>query len=392
MFSVLKRSLLRFARDDCSLHASALTYYTLIAIVPLIALLLGLAKGFDLDALAERYLLEQFPQHDVVTKEAISFSRNLIEQIKSGWIAGIGVMLLIWSGVKLLSNVESSFNHIWGIERGRPWPRKIIDFIAVALLSPFLFIASNAFFSLLLRAAVALTNQLPPFTKWGLFLLPIVSTTLLIFLLLKLMPSVKVPNRSALIAAFVTAVFLHLFQTLYFNFQSFINSYGAIYGSFAAFPLFLLWLQTSWMITLFGAELSRALSDPEGEKRRNGELSSHKKRIIALTLLQEALTYFKEGKGAISLEALKEKTGISLPDVGEAVETLKEKQLLAETEMGLIPLRESQSLTLLEALKQLEMFPNGEKPEVNSCLENRFEELYEQMKKSRFNSPLIDIY
>ena len=131
-------TLRRFDEDKCFLRASSLTFYTLLSIVPVAAMLFGVAKGFGFEKLLRKELFERFPgdaQQEVMTK-VIEFAESMLEATKGGLIAGIGLIVLFWSVIKVLSNIEASLNDIWEIKENRNWGRKFSDYLAVMIIKP----------------------------------------------------------------------------------------------------------------------------------------------------------------------------------------------------------------------------------------------------------------
>ena len=253
-----------FDEDKCSLRASALTLYSLLSIVPVVAMAFGLAKGFGFQKVLEKQLLEQFPSQEEVMMQVINFAQSLLENTKGGIVAGIGVVILFWIVIKVLGNIEYSFNDIWGVKKPRTWGRKFSDYLSVMLICPILLIMSSSI-------TVFITTQVK-FVTEKFALLGAVSS--MIFLILKLLPycmvwilftfiyifvpNIKVKFTSGLLAGIVAGTIYEVVQWGYITFQIGVSKYNAIYGGFAALPLFLVWLQLSWLIVLLGAELSFA--------------------------------------------------------------------------------------------------------------------------------------
>jgi membrane protein len=104
-----------FAEDKCKFRASALTFYSLLSVVPVFAMMFGIAKGFGLEKRVEAELLEKMQGQEEVAKKVIDFANSLLENAHGGFIAGIGVAFLFWAIIKVLSNIENSFNDIWGV-------------------------------------------------------------------------------------------------------------------------------------------------------------------------------------------------------------------------------------------------------------------------------------
>ena len=141
---VMMLSLQGFKRDKLILRASALTYFTLLSIVPLVAMLFGIAKGFGLQELLEKQLIEKFAENQQVMQYIVNFSNSLLSNTKGSFIAGPGFIVLIWAVLRLLGNIEKDFNDIWYIKKSRTYIRKVSDYLAIILITPILMILSSA--------------------------------------------------------------------------------------------------------------------------------------------------------------------------------------------------------------------------------------------------------
>lgn len=256
-----------YAEDKCKFRASALTFFSLLSIVPVIAMMFGIAKGFGLQEKVEAQIVKnmaKFEGQEEIAEQLINFSNALLEKAQGGFIAGIGVIFLLWTVIKLLSNIENSFNDIWGIKKGRSIGRKFSDYLSMMLVCPILLVLASS-------ATVVVQTQISQFV----LRLPIHSSIISLILtslrLLSLctiwvifsfvfifMPNTKVSWRSGVLAGVIAGTMFHIVEAVYFNLQIVVTKYGAIYASFAALPLFLLWLQLSWLVVLFGGELSFA--------------------------------------------------------------------------------------------------------------------------------------
>ena len=280
------------AEDKIQLRASALTFNTLLSIVPLAAVVFGIAKGFGVEKALERYLIENLQMPGEVVPRVIEFSRSLLETTKGGVIAGIGVIVLFWTVIRVLANIERSFNDIWGIERSRSIMRKISDYLSFMLICPFLLVMSSTMTVIvssqvrLIISKVALLDVLSPAITLGLKLIPLFMMWILFTFIYIFMPNTRVKLQFAAVAGLIAAVLFQVFQVAYINSQIFIAKYNAIYGSFAALPLFLIWLQTSWLIVLLGAELSFAGQNVEMYKfeQQYQKVSYSFKKLLSLRI------------------------------------------------------------------------------------------------------------
>jgi len=253
-----------FFENKVSLQASALTYYSMMAIVPLVAMIFGIAKGFGLESLLQKEITNKFNGQQEVLNWIISFANSMLERTKGGIIAGVGMALLLWSVMNVLSNIESSFNNIWQIKKGRTFFRKFSDYLAILLIAPVFIIASSS-------TTVYITTQInsilrsiqflgffSPFIRVFINLIPYVLLWFVFSFIYAVMPNTKVKIGAAVVSGIIAGTIFQITQWVYVKFQISVSSYNAIYGSFAALPLFMIWIQTAWLIVLFGAELSYA--------------------------------------------------------------------------------------------------------------------------------------
>jgi membrane protein len=292
------------AEDKIQLRASALTFNTLLAVVPLAAVIFGIAKGFGFEKALERYLIENLQMHAEVITRVIEFSRSLLENAKGGVIAGIGFVVLFWAIIRVLANIERSFNDIWGIGRSRSLLRKISDYLAFMLICPFLLVMSSTMTVVisaqvrLIVSKVALLGVLSPAIALGVKLIPLIILWILFTFIYIFMPNTRVKLRFAAVAGFITAVLFQFFQLVYINSQILIAKYNAIYGSFAALPLFLIWLQMSWLIVLLGAELSFAGQNVEMYKfeQQYQKVSYSFKKLLSLRIAHVLVQNFSRAQ------------------------------------------------------------------------------------------------
>ncbi len=304
-----------FVKDGCQKSAAVLTYYSVLNIVPLAAVAFAIAKGFGLEKMVEQRILDMAReagwQGDIVNR-IIGFSHSLLEEAKGGLIAGLAVILLLYTVVSILGRIEESFNFIWEVPEARKLTRKFSDYITMVVLAPLLLAVSGSITVVIaskLKVIVGSHAGLGQidFIVFGFIgLLPYVSMWALLIMLYLVMPNTRVPVRSAVVGGMAAGTLFQLVQWVYIKFQIGVASYGAIYGSFAALPLFLGWLQMSWMIVLFGAELARADRCFESfgfhpDYTRLGEASL---RLIALRIFQFLVRNFSLGEEAPSAEAI----------------------------------------------------------------------------------------
>ncbi|MGW8322091.1 MAG: YihY/virulence factor BrkB family protein, partial [Thermodesulfobacteriota bacterium] len=277
-----------FNDDRCLLRASALTYYSLLSVVPLVAMAFGVSEGFGLEKRLEKHILQAMPNQQEVAARIIEYARSFLENTQGGIIAGVGVAVLFWAVVRLMGNIEKSFNDIWGIRKGRPLGRKFADYLSFMVIAPLLLVMAGSATVLITSEVKVITEKMAllasagPFVPGLLKLLPYGAVWILFTLLYILLPNTTVRFKSGLLGGILAGTMYQAVQWIYIQFQIGVSTYGAIYGSFAALPLFLVWLHTSWLVVLLGAEISFAEQnvdtyefEPDCDK-----VSNHFKRIL----------------------------------------------------------------------------------------------------------------
>ena len=237
--------------------ASALTYSTLLAIIPILALLFAIARGFGFSNLLEDQFRNGLGGQAQTAETILSFIDSYLSHAKSGIFIGVGLIMLFYTVLLLTHNMERTFNSIWQVKKPRRRYRKMTDYFSMMLLLPLLIMLSSGisiFMStflknmeefFLLAPVIKFLVRLTPFVlTWGMF------TALYIF-----MPNTKVKLKFAIVPGILAGSAFQAFQYLYIGSQIWVSRYNAIYGSFAAIPMFLLWTQISWSICLYGAQL-----------------------------------------------------------------------------------------------------------------------------------------
>ncbi len=369
VLKVILLSIQGFKNDICSLRASALTLYTLLSIVPVIALLFGIAKGFGFEKKLEQQLLEQASDQDTMMIQLIEFSQNMLSSTKGGLVAGIGIVVLFWSVIKVIGNIEESFNSIWKIKKNRPVARKLSDYLSLMMLAPVLLIMSSSITVFVKTKITWLIEviHLPEFgAKLVLYAMSfsslVIMTVLFTFVFL-FMPNQKINFKAGLIAGIVTGILFQLAQWAYLSLQLGVSSYNAIYGSFAALPLFLVWLQLVWMVVLFGCELSFFIHNFESYRhnKKFSNLSFSLKKNIALQVCQIIVGHFSKGEDAPNAEfiahALELPTSIVQNTLAELVECKLIVELNVDEDEDEIyqPARDINSLTTAVVVEALEV-------------------------------------
>jgi len=319
-----------FVQDKCTLWGSALTFYSILSIVPVFALGFAVAKGFGLEILLEDFLVQQFAGYEDVVTQVITFSRRLLARTSGGVIAGVGAVFLIWSVFQILSSAEQAFNNIWEVKKQRTLGRQLSDYLSIMLTTPVVLIISS---SSLVFIATQLHNllQAPGFI-WVvspvifvlIHLIPYVLIWLLLTFVYVFLPNTRVNFTSAILGGVIAGTVFVIVQWVYITFQVGVSSYNAIYGSFAALPLFLVWLNLSWYIVLFGTELCYAHQNEElyVYEPEAGRISHSFRMLLSLQVVHLIVKHFMDGGRPLSSDEISDRLDIPPRTVREIIDSL----------------------------------------------------------------------
>ena len=337
--SVVRITAKHFLHDELQLRASALTYSTLLAIVPILALLLAIASGFGFEKIIESQLLESFPAQKDVLVTALGFVDNYLAEARSGVVIGIGIVFLLWSVISLLSNIEGTMNKIWQAKE-RSLYHKVNDYTSLFIILPILMILSSGTSVLIttfLKDAEEVLGFITPLIYKLLELTPYLFTILFFTVAYLLIPNTKVKFKYALIAGILCGIAFQVFQYLYLNGQIWVSKYNAIYGSFAFLPLLLLWMQLSWLIFLFGVLLSFSMQTADyGNEENLQKISRQYSDFIIVVIACVIIQRFEKGLPPLTLQKIANSYNIpirvaktvinKLIDAGIVIETLNDDE------------------------------------------------------------------
>jgi membrane protein len=301
-----------FSNDKIQLRASALTLYSLLSIIPVAAIAFAIAKGFALDENLEHLIISKFNAHQEVLNWLLNNARNAIQETRGGYIAGVGMIVLFWSVMSLLNRIESSFNYIWQVKSSRPWYRKFSDYITIMLIAPVFIILSSSIKVFIGTQLEEFMVRLPILDAFKPVISILVKSTpyiiswIVLTILFIIMPNAKVKFVPALISGVVAGTVIQILQWVYVDLQFGITKLSAIYGSFAAVPLLILLLQSSWMVVLLGAELCFANQNFSHYELEAVSLniSSYQKRAVMIMILHMIIRNFSLGEKPISAETI----------------------------------------------------------------------------------------
>jgi membrane protein len=315
-------ALRKFYTDGCPARASALTFYSLLSVVPVIAVLFAIGKGFGLDRMVETQIMKfaemgNWPPE--ILNRIINFSQTQLGRARGGVIAGVGVLFLFWTLM-----------------------RRFSDYLAIIVITPVLIVISSSITVVvasqvkLVAEKIALLGPLSSVILFGLTLLPYLSIWALLVLNYLVMPNTKVPVRSAILAGVLTGTLYQVVEWGYIKFQIGAVHYGAVYGSFAALPLFLIWLQLSWLIVLLGAEIAYAHEHLEtfGFHPDDSRISLASKKLLVVRIFHLLVKNFQQGSDPLSATQISQRLEIPLRLTRQFLEELTCTGLAVQTVKG----------------------------------------------------------
>lgn len=348
-----------FIDDQCMLRASALTFYFLLSIVPVLAMTFGIVKGFNYQETLKERILAALPRatvapadgaepgaggnvYEMITRQFFDSADKMLQQTSGGVIAGIGFLILLWSVFRVLSNIEGTFNVIWSVRRGRDWKRKFTDYTAIIVIGPFLILVAGSLTAFVTREVesaketLTVLRALDPVMLFGLKAARYIFLWALFSIIYIIIPHTKVSFRSAAFAGVIAGTAYQWLQSGYFQLQFGVSKQNVIYGSFMALPLFLAWVQISWLIVLFGAELCFAHQNAGGyeyEPEREAPSIAQRRRL-AVQAAQLCVRRFEAAEPPPDAAQISRSLGIPIRLTHEILHDLVAAGALSETARG----------------------------------------------------------
>ncbi|WP_420578606.1 YihY/virulence factor BrkB family protein [Ekhidna sp.] len=395
-----------FVNDKCAEKASALTYLSMLSLVPVLAMIFGIAKVFGIRSLMEQELERYFSGQTEILNQVQPFVDKMLDTQSGGIVAGVSAVFLIYTVIRLLMNIEAAFNDMWDIKKSRRWERKISDYVAVILLGPVLLIVASSatiFVKDTIQDFITNLEFLGQLKSGIVFLLKLLPYTILWFLLFGLyliFPNTRVKFWPALFAGIVAGTLYQLNQQAFISLQFAFARYNAIYGSIAFLPLFLIWLQISWLIVLFGAEICYGAQYIDQWEMNTEKLKislNHRKKLVLL-LLYRVVKKFEKGEGAMLLNDLAGQVNIPRKYVVDICYELERSGLITRIEADDVAYQPSfdiHKMDLHTILSKYEKEGMGDfdprKSKAFTAIEGALKQIEGKWKKSDVNVLLKDL-
>lgn len=317
--------------------AAEMAFNTVMAIIPVFAMIFAVGRGFGFEEYIAEWCRRVFVSQPAVADAIVSLSDSYIGYTHTGVVIGVSLVMMLYSVISLFNNIEGVFNGIWGVKKERSLVTAIIDYVAIVFLVPLVIVVLSGL-SVFFHSVIQMMPSfqlLTPLLK-GLvgFLLPLSILTLLFTLMYAYLPNTRVSLRMVWFPALLAGLCIIGLQTVYVHFQVLFTSYNLIYGSLAALPLFLLWIQLSWFICIGFAELARANQEVtdghRGEDRKDSVRGSLRRAVVVLSVMCRRQ---RQGRGPVRPHRLLRLTRFSYAQLMGSLALLCEAHLVARTQL-----------------------------------------------------------
>lgn len=345
----IQRALENYKRANSALWVTSLCFYTLLSLVPVFAILFSLGSWLGVAESIIIHLSKYSPLNEEMITFLVQFSENLLENARSGVLAGIGFLSLGWTLITMFSIVEKSFNDIWQVEKSRMILRKITDYIAFFLLFPLLILTINGGMVIIGKKLEGIYDISP----YLLQVIPSLSIFLFFTALYMLIPNTKVKLIPAFFSAVFTSVLFSGLQYFFIHLQVMIITYNKIYGSFSVIFIFFLWLKIMWFFIILGAHLSYFLQNKDLKSHSNdvNSISFKSKEYAGMIVIRELIRRYSNNLSPVTVKELAEKNDIPY-DLILYVLTVFEKNGLAAKIIN-VKNEDEASFTILQNIDQI---------------------------------------
>lgn len=323
-----------FIEERLNVKASALTYSILFAVVPMFALIVAIGRGFGVEELIKNSLEGSFFAQSEMLPTVMEMVSRYLATTQGGLFIGIGLAILLFSVMNFFMQVELAFNSIWQVKKSRSVIKQFTMYFSSMLIIPILIVFSSGL-SIYISTELSKTfiySLFSPFLRFFVNLAPYLINWAIFTLLYLIIPNTKVKLSSAFFAGVLAGSAFQIFQMLYINGQVYLSRYNVVYGSFAAIPLLLLWLQISCLIVLLGAEISYATQNIQNfnYEIESRNISRRYKNFLTLFITHLVVKRFEEKKSALSTYRIALGHNLPIRLVNQIVSELVEVNIFIE--------------------------------------------------------------
>jgi len=401
-------------QNRATFTASALTLISVLTLVPMLAFAFSLLKGIGVyerlrNEVIQPFLTQQFGDPSQLPESAISLRHtidNILDLVSNTNVSSlglVGLIIVVLAVIRMLENIELSFNTIWGVSRARSIFRKVADYITIALVSPFLIVLGVTLESATRHSTIVTFLEQSPFLD-GLVdsffgFTPLVALWLGFTLLYITLPNIQPKLTSAMLGGVVCALLFQGVQIAHIQFQLGVAHYNAIYSSFAAFPIFLVWIYLSWITVMVGAEFAHAheavekhrdmvLAQTEGDARED---------VVALQVMMRIGRAFRDGTNPWTHSALSLDLNVPNPQLNRVLSTLEEAGIISAIDaarggLSYVPSRDLSTIRISDVVVALRHREDVVKRVDAKGLEiESLETFYEDIEQVNANRTLEDM-
>lgn len=324
-----------FTSKNLNVRANSLTYSLVFAIIPILAMILAVAKGFGVADLIQQQLNDSFLGETNLVPTIMAMVERYLDTAQGGVFLGVGLIILLWAVYSFFRNAESAFNEIWNVKQSRSIIRQLTTYIAIVVLIPILVVVTSGLSIFVNSTVVASLPNAAFFAQFrsGIVrLLQFVICWALFTWMYAAIPNTKVKFLSALIPGILIGTLFQLLQMLSVYIIVFLSRTSIVYGAFATLPILLTWLQWTCLLILIGAEMSFAIQNNELFEYQHDveKMSRRYKDFITLYLLAVIIKRFEQDQPPLTAHELATHNHIPLRLVNQLLSRLVETQLLRE--------------------------------------------------------------
>ena len=312
-----------FGSKNLNDTAKSLTFSLIFAVVPILAMIVAVAKGFGVVDIIEQQLNASFLGETGMVPTIMEMVERYLETTQGGLFIGIGILILLWAVYTFFQSVETAFNRIWNVKKPRSIVRQATTYIAIVVLIPVLIVCS-AGITIFIHSMVGDLN--------GVRFMQFVIVWMLFTVMYLTVPNTKVKLWSALIPGILMGTLFQLLQMLSVYLITFLSRTSIVYGAFATIPILMTWLQYTSLLILIGAQMSYAIQNNEEYEYEQdlNQMSRRYKDYIMLYLLSTIIARFENDEVPLTAHDLAVRDNLPIRLVNQLLGRLVETGILRE--------------------------------------------------------------
>ncbi|MGL5962815.1 MAG: YihY/virulence factor BrkB family protein [Fusobacteriaceae bacterium] len=316
-----------YVRSNSEVWVSSLCYFSILSLIPILAIAFSFGRFMGIENFLATQLYKNSPLDEESLKSLLDVAQNLLENTRSGILAGVGFVFLAWVIISMFSLIENSMNAVWRVEKSRTFFRKCTDYMTIMMLFPMTLLS----LSILTSPSSALAQLIP----LPIFLIaPYISIWIFFSIFYRVIPNCKVHFFPAVVSGFFVSIVFNQSNQIFLNLQILINAYNKIYGSFSIILIFFIWLKIIWFLILVGGHLtyilqnSQSLSNIDGISRLNFK---SRYRITLAVVVIFTKNYVTNGL-PLKASEISKKSSIPLEIITDVLKILKKSGIVFEGE------------------------------------------------------------